>query len=274
MSINYQIDSVQIKQQFTIRNKNRLYYIRHIRVVVNLDNVVNRYLLHLSINSLIDNIIKIIVLTSFLIYICNMLVKLYEDSPNQREIDKVIEVLRSGGIVIYPTDTLYAFGCDAMNVRAVEKICALKGINPDRNNLSIICYDLSDISEYARINTATFKLMRRNLPGPFTFILNTTSTLPRIYKKKKTVGIRVPDNNIIRELVNQLGSPIMTTSVKGDEDEDIGYRTNPELIYEKWGNVADIVVDGGDGGIEPSTVVDCTGDLPVIIRQGKGELIY
>ncbi|MDD4729196.1 MAG: L-threonylcarbamoyladenylate synthase [Dysgonamonadaceae bacterium] len=202
-----------------------------------------------------------------------MLVKIYEDNPNQREIDKVLEVLRNGGIVIYPTDTLYAFGCDALNVRAVEKICALKGINPQRNNLSIICYDLSDISEYARVNTTTFKLMRRNLPGPFTFILNTTSTLPRIYKNRKTVGIRVPDNNIIRELVTQLGNPIMTTSVNGDEDEAIEYRTDPELIHEKWGEIAEIVVDGGHGGLEPSTIVDCTGSLPEITRQGKGELI-
>ena len=202
-----------------------------------------------------------------------MLIKLYEDNPNQREIDKVIEVLRNGGIVIYPTDTLYAFGCDALNVRAVEKICALKDINPQRNNLSIIGYDLSDISEYAKVNTATFKLLRKNLPGPFTFILNTTSTLPRIYKNRKTVGIRVPDNNIIRELVTQLGNPIMTTSVNGDEDEDTGYRTNPELIHEKWESVVDIVVDGGNGGLEPSTIVDCTGDLPEITRQGKGDLI-
>ena len=202
-----------------------------------------------------------------------MLVKLYEDSPNQREIDKVVDVLRDGGIVIYPTDTLYAFGCDALNVRAVEKICALKGINPQKNNLSIICYDLSDISEYAKVNTSTFKLMRKNLPGPFTFILNTTSTLPKIYKNKKTVGIRVPANNIIRELVSQLGNPIMTTSINGDDDEAVEYSTDPELIHEKWENIADIVVDGGYGGIIPSTVIDCTKDLPEIVRQGKGELI-
>ena len=206
-------------------------------------------------------------------YICDMLVKLYEDSPNQREIDKVVDVLRDGGIVIYPTDTLYAFGCDALNVRAVEKICALKGINPQKNNLSIICYDLSDISEYAKVNTSTFKLMRKNLPGPFTFILNTTSTLPKIYKNKKTVGIRVPANNIIRELVSQLGNPIMTTSINGDDDEAVEYSTDPELIHEKWENIADIVVDGGYGGIIPSTVIDCTKDLPEIVRQGKGELI-
>ncbi|NLD23563.1 MAG: threonylcarbamoyl-AMP synthase [Bacteroidales bacterium] len=202
-----------------------------------------------------------------------MIVKLYEESPNQREIDKVVDVLRDGGIVIYPTDTLYAFGCDALNVRAVEKICALKGINPQKNNLSIICYDLSDISEYAKVNTSTFKLMRKNLPGPFTFILNTTSTLPKIYKNRKTVGIRVPDNNIIRELVTQLGNPIMTTSLNGNEDEAVEYTTNPELIHEKWGDTVDIVVDGGHGGLEASTIVDCTKDMPEISRHGKGELI-
>ena len=202
-----------------------------------------------------------------------MLVKLYEDKPNQREIDKVVDVLRGGGIVIYPTDTLYAFGCDALNVRAVEKICALKGINPQKNNLSIICYDLSDISEYAKVNTSIFKLMRKNLPGPFTFILNTTSTLPKIYKNKKTVGIRVPDNNIIRELVRQLGNPILTTSINGDDNLAVEYTTDPELIHEKWENIVDIVVDGGHGELEPSTVIDCTTDLPEIIRQGKGQLI-
>ena len=202
-----------------------------------------------------------------------MLVKIYEDKPNQREIDKVIDVLRNGGIVIYPTDTLYAFGCDALNVRAVEKICALKGINPQKNNLSIICYDLSDLSEYAKVSTSTFKMMRKNLPGPFTFILDTTSTLPKIYKNRKTVGIRVPDNNIIRELVLQLGNPIMTTSLNAGEDEAEEYTTDPELIHEKWGEMVDLVVDGGYGDIEPSTVVDCTTDTPEITRQGKGQLI-
>ena len=202
-----------------------------------------------------------------------MLVKIYEDKPNQREIDKVIDVLRNGGIVIYPTDTLYAFGCDALNVRAVEKICALKGINPQKNNLSIICYDLSDLSEYAKVSTSTFKMMRKNLPGPFTFILDTTSTLPKIYKNRKTVGIRVPDNNIIRELVLQLGNPIMTTSLNAGEDEAEEYTTDPELIHEKWGEMVDLVVDGGYGDIEPSTVIDCTTDTPEITRQGKGQLI-
>lgn len=201
-----------------------------------------------------------------------MLIKLYEQNPNQKEIDRVVSVLQDGGLIIYPTDTVYAIGCDALNVRAVEEICKMKDINPAKSNLSIICYDLSNISEYAKIDNAIFKLMKKNLPGPFTFILNTTSSLPKIYKNKKTVGIRIPDNNIIRELVRNLGNPILTTSVK-DEDEVVEYTTDPELIYEKYQDKIDIVIDGGFGGIEGSTVVDCTSDEPEIIRQGKGELI-
>ncbi len=202
-----------------------------------------------------------------------MLLRLYNENPNPREIEKVVSVLRDGGIVIYPTDTLYGIGCDALNVRAVEKICELKGINPQKSNLSIICNDLSIISEYARVSTPVFKLMKRNLPGPFTFILPTTSSLPKIYKNKKTVGIRVPDNNIIREIVAQLGNPVLSTSVKDDNDE-IEYTTDPELIHEKWGETAEIVIDGGSGGIDPSTIVDCTSDEPEIIRQGKGTLNF
>ena len=142
-----------------------------------------------------------------------MLIKLYNENPNPRELEKVVSVLKDGGIVIYPTDTLYGMGCDALNVRAVEKICDLKGINPQKSNLSIICNDLSDISEYAKVDTPTFKLMKRNLPGPFTFILPTTSSLPKIYKNRKTVGIRVPDNPIIREIVSMLGNPVLNASV-------------------------------------------------------------
>lgn len=200
-----------------------------------------------------------------------MLLKLYNENPNPREIEKIVSVLKDGGIVIYPTDTLYGMGCDALNVRAVERICDLKGINPQKSNLSIICNDLSDISEYAKVDTPTFKLMKRNLPGPFTFILPTTSSLPKIYKNKKTVGIRVPDNSIIREIVAMLGNPVLSTSVKDDDDE-IEYTTDPELIHEKWSDMADIAIDGGFGGIEPSTVVDCTSGEPEIVRQGKGVL--
>lgn len=202
-----------------------------------------------------------------------MLLKLYNENPNPKEIERVVSVLRDGGIVIYPTDTLYGIGCDALNVRAVEKICALKGINPQKSNLSIICNDLSNISEYAKVSTPVFKLMKRNLPGPFTFILPTTSSLPKIYKNKKTVGIRIPDNNIIREIVAQLGNPVLSTSVKDDDDE-MEYTTDPELIHEKWGEIADIVIDGGIGDTEPSTIVDCTSDEPEIIREGKGTLNF
>ncbi|NDW18291.1 threonylcarbamoyl-AMP synthase [Dysgonomonas sp. 216] len=201
-----------------------------------------------------------------------MLVKIYPENPSQKEIDRIVKILRDGGLVIYPTDTVYAMGCDALNVRAVEQICKLKGINPQRSNLSIICYDLSDVSEYARMDNNIFKLMKRNLPGPFTFILNTTSVLPKIYKNRKTVGVRIPDNNIIRELVRNLGNPIMTTSIK-DDDEVLEYTTDPELIYEKYNHQIDAMIDGGYGDISPSTIVNCTEAEPEIIRQGKGELI-
>ena len=202
-----------------------------------------------------------------------MLVKIYPENPNLREIDKVVNIMRDGGLVIYPTDTVYAIGCDALNVRAVEKICQLKGVNPQKSNLSIICYDLSNLSEYAKVSNAAFKLMKKNLPGAFTFILPTSSELPKIYKNRKEVGIRVPDNNIIRTLVRELGNPILTMSLH-DKDEIIEYSTDPELIEEKYENLVDIVIYGGYGGTEASTVINCTTDYFEIIRQGKGELIY
>lgn len=202
-----------------------------------------------------------------------MIIKLYNENPSPREIERIVSVLRDGGLVIYPTDTLYGVGCDALNVRAVEKICQIKKINPQKSNLSIICNSLSDISEYAKVDTPMFKLMKKNLPGPFTFILPTTSSLPKIYKNKKTVGIRIPDNNIVQAIVAALGNPIMNATVKNKEYDEIEYTTNPELIGEVWENIVDIIVDGGHGGIEPSTVVDCTREEFTIIRQGKGELI-
>lgn len=201
-----------------------------------------------------------------------MLVRLYEENPNPKEINRIVEVLKDGGVIIFPTDTVYAIGCDALNPKAVEEVCRLKGLNPIKAQLSIICYDLSNISEYAKIGNDTFKLMKRNLPGPFTFILNITSSLPKLYKNRKTIGIRVPDNNIIRTLVRELGNPIMTTSVK-DDDEIVEYTTDPELIHERYEKQVDIVIDGGYGGVEGSTVVDCSGDDIEILRQGKGELI-
>ena len=201
-----------------------------------------------------------------------MLIKIYPETPNLKEIDKVVNLLRDGGLVIYPTDTVYAIGCDALNVRAVEKICRLKGVNPQKSDLSIICYDLSNLSEYAKISNLAFKLMKKNLPGPFTFILPTSNQLPKIYKNRKEVGIRIPDNNIVRTLVKELGNPILTMSVHDEEDDILEYTTDPELIEEKYNGQVDIVIDGGYGGIEPSTVVDCTTDEFEVVRQGKGEL--
>lgn len=202
-----------------------------------------------------------------------MFIKIYPENPNPREISKVIDTLRDGGLIVYPTDTVYAIGCDALNVRAVERICRMKGVNPQKSNLSIICYDLSNLSEYAKVSNSAFKLMKKNLPGAFTFILPTSSELPKIYKNRKEVGIRVPDNNIARTIVEELGNPILTMSIHDEDDDVLEYSTDPELIYEKYGNSVDLVIDGGYGGIEPSTVVDCTTDDFEIVRQGKGELI-
>ncbi|MCQ2225751.1 MAG: threonylcarbamoyl-AMP synthase [Paludibacteraceae bacterium] len=203
-----------------------------------------------------------------------MIIRIYPENPNEREIEKVVQFLRDGGLIVYPTDTIYGLGCDIFNTKAVEKICRLKNIDPRKANLSFICSDLSHISEYAKVDNNTFKLMKKNLPGPFTFILNGNSNLPKLFRNKKTVGIRVPDNNIIRELVKGLGNPILSTSVKDDDDEILEYFTDPELIHERYEHVADVVINGGYGTLEPSTVVDCTGDEPVIVRQGKGELEY
>lgn len=203
-----------------------------------------------------------------------MIIRIYPENPNEREIEKVVQFLRDGGLIVYPTDTIYGLGCDIFNTKAVEKICRLKNIDPRKANLSFICSDLSHISEYAKVDNNTFKLMKKNLPGPFTFILNGNSNLPKLFRNKKTVGIRVPDNNIIRELVKGLGNPILSTSVKDDDDEILEYFTDPELIHERYEHVADVVINGGYGTLEPSTVVDCTGDEPVVVRQGKGELEY
>jgi tRNA threonylcarbamoyl adenosine modification protein (Sua5/YciO/YrdC/YwlC family) len=200
-----------------------------------------------------------------------MLLKIYPENPNPKDVRKAVEIFRDGGLVIYPTDTKYAIGCDALDVRAVESICKIKGVNPQKSNLSIICYDLSNISEYARISNNAFKLIRDYLPGPFTFILPTSSGLPKIYKNRKEVGIRMPNNNIIRELCRELGNPILTMSVSYDPDEP-EYTTDPELIDEKYGESVDLVIDGGYGDTEGSTVVNCTVEPFEIMRQGKGEI--
>jgi tRNA threonylcarbamoyl adenosine modification protein (Sua5/YciO/YrdC/YwlC family) len=203
-----------------------------------------------------------------------MLVKLFNDNPNQREVLKIVEVLRNGGLIIYPTDTIYGLGCDITNTKAVEKVARIKGVKVEKNNFSFICSDLSHLADYTRpIPNPFFKLMKKNLPGPFTFILEANNNLPKYFKGKKTVGIRVPDNNIIREIIRELGNPILSTSIK-DEDEILEYTTDPELIYEKFNEIADVVIDGGYGDIIPSTIVDCTGDEIVIVREGKGILQF
>lgn len=201
-----------------------------------------------------------------------MLTKIYPENPNPREVARVTDILRNGGLVIYPTDTVYAIGCDALNVRAVEHICKIKSVNPHKSNLAIICSDFSNLSEYARVSNAAYKIMKRNLPGPFTFILPASNRLPKIYKERKEVGIRVPDNAIVQAIVQDLGNPILTMSVH-DNDEIVEYATDPELIHEKYHNEVDLVIDGGYGALEPSTIVNCIDDDFEIIRQGKGKLI-
>lgn len=203
-----------------------------------------------------------------------MLVKLFNENPNPREILRIVDVLRDGGIIIYPTDTVYGLGCDITNARAVEKVARIKGVKVEKNNFSFICSDLSHLADYTKpIPNPIFKLMKKNLPGPFTFLLEANNNLPKYFKGKKTVGIRVPDNNIIREIVRQLGNPILSTSIK-DDDEILEYTTDPELIDEKYGEITDLVIDGGYGELIPSTIVDCTGEEIVITREGKGVLEF
>jgi len=198
-------------------------------------------------------------------------VKLYEENPEEDKLDRIVDVLKGGGVVIYPTDTVYGMGCDFANTKAVQRICQLKDTTP--KSLSFICYDLSEISEYTRgLSTPIFKVMKKALPGPFTFILNANSKVPKVLNaKKKTVGIRVPDNNIPRELVRRLGRPIITTSLK-DDDEVVEYSTDPELIYEKYQNDVDLVIDGGYGGNVASTIIDCSNDEFEVVREGLGDI--
>lgn len=198
-------------------------------------------------------------------------IKIYPDNPNEKEIQKVIKILKDGGLIIYPTDTVYGLGCDITNTKALEKIAKIKGIKLEKANFSFICSDLSNLSDYVKqIDTSTFKILKRSLPGPYTFILPGNNNLPKEFKKKSTVGIRVPDNEIVLEIVRKLGNPIVSTSIK-DEDDVIEYTTDPELIFEKWQNIVDAVIDGGYGDNVASTVIDLSGHEPEIIREGKGD---
>ena len=199
-------------------------------------------------------------------------IKIYEDKPNPNAIRQVIEVLRRGGLVIYPTDTVYGLGCDITNTKALEKIARIKDVKLEKANFSFICHDLSNLSDYVKqIDTSTFKILKRALPGPYTFILPGAKTLPSVFKKKKTVGIRVPNNNIALEIVKELGNPIISTSIR-DDDDVIEYTTDPELIREKWDNLVDLVIDGGYGDNVASTIIDLSESQPEIIREGKGSL--
>ena len=200
------------------------------------------------------------------------IIKVYNKNPNPKAIEKIVKILKKGGLIIYPTDTVYGLGCDITNNKALEKIARIKGVKPDKANFSFVCHDLSNLSDYVKqMDQPTFKLLKRALPGPYTFILEGNNNLPKVFKKKKTVGIRVPDNTIARTIVAALGNPIVSTSIK-DDDEVIEYTTDPELIFEKWQNKVDLVVDGGYGDNQASTVIDLSKGEVEIIRKGKGNI--
>lgn len=201
-----------------------------------------------------------------------MLVKIYDDNPNPKDISEVVEILKKGGVIVYPTDTLYALGCDITNASAVERICRIKRIDPDKAMLTIVCSSISQISQFTTINNPTFSMLKGCLPGPFTFIFNGNKELPKLLRKRKQVGIRIPDNSIAQAIVEALGHPILSSSVPVNEDDE-AYYTNPELIEECYSSQIDCVIDGGIGGTEGSTIIDCTGDEPVEKRKGKGILI-
>lgn len=198
-------------------------------------------------------------------------IKLYPNNTDLKKIERVVDCLKNGGVIIYPTDTIYGMGCDIHNARSVERIAQIKGIKPQKNNFSFICYDLSHIADYAKVSNLAYKIMKKALPGPFTFVLETTNKVPKLFAQKKTVGIRIPNNDIPRLIVKGLNNPIVSTSIH-DDDEIIEFSTDPELIYEKYRNLVDMVIDGGYGQNIPSTIVDATTNDFEIIRQGLGDL--
>ncbi|MDC3326529.1 L-threonylcarbamoyladenylate synthase [Flavobacteriaceae bacterium] len=199
-------------------------------------------------------------------------IRIYEENPNHKDVDLVVDILKSGGLIIYPTDTVYGLGCDILNVKALERVAKIKGVKLEKANFSFICHDLSNLSDYVKqIDNSTFKLLKRALPGPYTFILPSAKSLPNPFKKKKTVGIRIPKNNIALDIVKKLGRPIISTSIR-DDDEIIEYTTDPELIKEKWNNLVELVINGGFGDNEPSTIIDMSSNEPLVIREGKGTL--
>ena len=202
-----------------------------------------------------------------------MLIRIHPENPDPRKIKEIVSCLKNGGIIIYPTDTIYAIGCDVYNKKAMERLCRIKGLDVNKHNLSFICYDLSHIADFTKqLTTSTYKLMKKTLPGPYTFILKANNAIPKLFKNsKKEIGIRIPNNNIPREIVRELGNPIVTTSVK-DKDKVIEYSTDPTLIYESLNKHIDMMIDGGYGEITPSTVVDCTESNPILIREGKGDV--
>ncbi|GGF75312.1 L-threonylcarbamoyladenylate synthase [Wenyingzhuangia marina] len=200
------------------------------------------------------------------------LVRIYPENPNEKEILKIVEVLKNGGVIIYPSDTVYALGCDITNYKAMERVAKIKNIKLEKNTFSIVCNDLSHLSDYVKpIDTSTFKILKRAFPGPYTFVLPAINNMPKAFKKRKTVGIRVPDNSITRRIIELLGNPLVSSSIY-DEDEVIEYTTDPELIHEKWDDIVDVVIDGGYGDNVASTVIDLSEGEPIVLREGKGSL--
>ncbi len=196
-------------------------------------------------------------------------IKIWNDSPSSKQLEEICDCLDEGGIIIFPTDTLYGIACDALNVKAIDRLCRIKGLNPDKTNLSIVCNDISMASEYARFDNKDYRLLRDYTPGPYTFLFKAASSLPKAFKGRKTVGIRIPDCTLDREIAGQLGRPLLTTSIEFEDDD---YGMNPDLIAESYDDKADLFVEGEEGDLVPSTIIDCTGDVPEVVRSGKGEI--